>query len=70
MALERNWEMHSKNYNKEKVMMLTGLKVMEADTFMIWFNNQNILPYTSTEYQIRASIIEYYHYYLLERAMK
>ncbi len=68
IALERNWEMHSKNYNNEKVMMLTGLNKMQADSFMIWFNNENVLPYTSTEYQIRASIIEYYHYYLLEKA--
>jgi len=70
MALEKNWEMHSKNYNKEKVMMLTGLNEMQADSFMIWFNNENVLPYTSTEYQIRASVIEYYHYYLLEKAEK
>ena len=70
MALEKNWEMHSKNYNKEKVMMLTGLNEMQADSFMIWFNNENVLPYTSTEYQIRASVIEYYHYYLLEKATK
>ncbi len=70
MALEKNWEMHSKNYNKEKVMMLTGLNEMQADSFMIWFNNENVLPYTSTEYQIRASVIEYYHYYLLEKAAK
>ncbi len=69
-ALEKNWEMHSKNYNKEKVMMLTGIKEAEADTFMIWFNGQNILPYTSTEYQIRASIIEYYQLYKLEKIMK
>lgn len=69
-ALERNWEMHSKNYNKEKVMMLTGLKELEADTFMIWFNNQNVLPYTSTEYQIRASVIEYYQLYKLEKVME
>jgi hypothetical protein len=69
-ALEKNWELHSLNYNKEKVMMLTGLKETEADTFMIWFNGQNVLPFTSTEYQIRASIIEYYHYYQLEKAMK
>ena len=70
MALEKNWEMHSKNYNKDKVMMLTGLNEMQADSFMIWFNNENVLPYTSTEYQIRASIIEYYHYYLLEKVEK
>lgn len=70
MAIDKNWEMHSKNYNKEKVMMLTGLKDLEADTFMIWFNGENVLPYTSSEYQIRASIIEYFHYYQIEKAMK
>ena len=70
MALEKNWEMHSKNYNNEKVRMLTGLNEMQADSFMIWFNNENVLPYTSSEYQVRASIIEYYHYYLLEKAEK
>ena len=67
--LEKNWEMHSKNYNKEKVMMLTGANELEADAFMIWFNGQNILPYTSTEYQIRASIIEYYQKYKLEKLL-
>lgn len=67
-ALEKNWELHSKNYNKEKVKMLTGLEDEEADAFMIWFNGQNVLPYTSSEYQIRASIIEYYQIYKLEVA--
>ena len=50
--------------------MLAGLEELEADTFMIWFNGQNTLPYSSTEYQIRASIIEYYQLYKLEKAMK
>ena len=68
MVLEQNWELHSKNYNKEKVMMLTGLKETEADTFMIWFNGQNVLRYTATEYEIRASVIEYYQLYKLEKA--
>jgi hypothetical protein len=67
MAIQRNWEMHSQNYNKEMVMKLTGLNEIQADTFMVWFNSQNILPYTSTEYQVRASIIEYYRLYQLER---
>ncbi len=62
--------MHSKNYNKEKVIMLTGLKEAEADTFMIWFNGENVLPYLSSEYEIRASIIEYYQYYRLEKIIK
>lgn len=70
MVLEQNWELHSKNYNKEKVMMLTGLKETEADTFMIWFNGQNVLRYTATEYEIRASVIEYFQLYKLEKAMK
>ena len=68
IALEKNWEMHSQNYNKEKVMMLTGLKELPADTFMIWFNSQDVLPYLSSEYQVRASIIEYFHYWQLEKA--
>jgi hypothetical protein len=68
--LEKNWEMHSKNYNKEKVIMLTGLKEAEADSFMIWFNGENVLPYLSSEYEIRASIIEYYQFYRLEKIIK
>jgi hypothetical protein len=60
LALQRNWEMHSENYNKEMVMMLTGIDEAEADSFMVWFNAQNVLPYTSTEYEVRASIIYYY----------
>jgi hypothetical protein len=70
MQLMKNWEMHSKNYNKEMVMNLTGLKELEADTFMVWFNAQNILPYTSSEYQVRASIIEYFRLYKFEQGMK
>lgn len=67
MQIEKNWKMHSKNYNKEMVMKLTGLDEAGADTFMVWFNSQNVLPYTSSEYQVRASIIEYYKLYLLEK---
>ena len=63
MLIQKNWEMHSRNYNKEMVMKLTGLNENDADTFMVWFNSQNILPYTATEYQVRASIIEYYKLY-------
>lgn len=68
MIMEKNWEMHSQNYNKEKVMMLTGMNEMQADTFMIWFNGQDVLPYLSSEYQVRATVIEFYHYYLIEKA--
>jgi len=59
MAIMKNWEMHSKNYNKEMVMELTGLNAAYADTFMVWFNGQNVLPYTSSEYQVRESIVQY-----------
>jgi hypothetical protein len=59
MAIMKNWEMHSQNYNKEMVMKLTGLNEAYADTFMVWFNSQNVLPYTSNEYQVRESIIQY-----------
>ena len=63
MMLEKNWEMHSKNYNKQVVMKLTGLDEAQADTFMVWFNSQDILPYTATEYEVRSSIIKYYQIY-------
>jgi hypothetical protein len=69
MIIQKNWEMHSQNYNKEKVMMLTGMNDMEADSFMVWFNSQDVLPYLSSEYQVRASIIEFFHYYKIEKAM-
>jgi hypothetical protein len=67
MALQRNWEMHSQNYNKEMVIKLTGLREAEADTFMVWFNALNILPYTSTAYEVRASIIYFYEMYKEEK---
>jgi hypothetical protein len=70
MIIQKNWEMHSKNYNKEKVMMLTGMNDLEADSFMVWFNSQDVLPYLSSEYQVRASIIEFFHYYKIEKAMQ
>lgn len=70
VALEKNWEMHAKNYNKEKVMMLTGLNEAQADSFMVWFNAQEVLPYLSSEYQVRATIIEYFRYWQLENAAK
>ncbi|WP_321348691.1 hypothetical protein [uncultured Draconibacterium sp.] len=66
MAITKNWEMHSKNYNKEMVMKLTGLNEAYADTFMMWFNGQNILPYTASEYQVRESIVQYYKLFKLD----
>lgn len=68
MIIQKNWEMHSQNYNKEKVMMLTGMNDADADSFMLWFNSQDVLPYLSSEYQVRATIIEFFHYYKIEKA--
>ena len=68
MVIMKNWEMHSQNYNKEKVMMLTGMDEMEADSFMIWFNGQDVLPYLSSEYEVRATVIEFFHYYKIEKS--
>ncbi len=67
MMLEKYWEMHSQNYNKQMVMMLTGLNEPEADTFMVWFNAQNVLPYTSTEYEVRSSVRDYFEMYKKEK---
>ena len=66
MAVMKNWEMHSKNYNKEMVIKLTGLNEAYADTFMMWFNSQNILPYTASEYQVRAAIVEQFQVFKLD----
>jgi hypothetical protein len=63
ISLEKNWEMHSQNYNKEMVMKLTGLNGEEADDFMIWFNSKNVLPYTSTEYEVKAAIRSWFEVY-------
>jgi hypothetical protein len=67
MALERNWKLHAENYNKNVVMKLTGLNEAEADSFMVWFNAQNVLPYTATEYEVRASITYYFEQYKREK---
>jgi hypothetical protein len=67
IAIEKNWEMHSQNYNKGMVKLLTGLRDQEAEEFMIWFNAQNVLPYTSTEYEVRAAIKNYYEIYRKEK---
>ena len=70
IALEKNWEMHSKNYNKDMVRYLTGMTEPQADSFMVWFNIQNVLPYTSTEYEVRASILEYFEIYKMQGRLK
>ena len=66
MVTEQNWKMYSQYYNKETIMRITGLNEMETDTFMVWFNSQNILPYTSNEYQVISAINEYFQLYKLE----
>jgi hypothetical protein len=70
LALEKNWEMHSKNYNKDMVIFLTGMTEPQADSFMVWFNGQDVLPYASTEYEVRASILEYFEIYKQEGRLK
>ncbi len=67
MAIQKNWEMHSENYNKAMVKKLTGLNDAGADSFMIWFNAKNVLPYTANEYEVRASIRYYYELYKEQR---
>ena len=66
MSVMRNWEVHSRNYNKEMVIKLTGLNEAYADTFMMWFNGQNVLPYTANEYQVRAAIVEKFEMFKLD----
>lgn len=66
MALMKNWEMHTENYNKDIVVKLTGLNEAYADTFMVWFNGQNVLPYTASEYEVRAAITEYFQVFKLD----
>jgi len=70
IALEKNWEMHSRNYNKEMVMMLTGLNETEADEFMLWFNAKEVLPYTSTEYEVRAAVRSYFEIWKREKNIR
>jgi hypothetical protein len=69
IALEKNWEMHSKNYNKEMVMLLTGLDDKQAEDFMIWFNSKNVLAYTSSEYEVRAAIRSWYELYKKQKGL-
>lgn len=67
MISQADWEKISTVYNKDVVMSLTGLNQFQADTFMIYFNNKNLLTGNSTEYDIRESIITQYRNYLHEK---
>jgi hypothetical protein len=51
-------------------MMLTGLNESAADSFMVWFNSQDVLPYLSSEYEVRATVIEFLHYYQIEKTQQ
>lgn len=63
---EERWQMLSQYYTKDVVMELTGLNEKDADIFMIYFNSKGILNQTSTEYAVRAAIIEQYGLWLKE----
>lgn len=63
---ERNWEFVSQFYNKEMVMELTGLNDHQADTFMIYFNSQDIFHLLNTEFDVRNAIKEIYNLYRQE----
>ena len=63
---EERWQMLSRYYTRDIVMNLTGLNEKEADQFMIWFNSKGMLNHTSSEYDVRAAIIEQYNLWLQE----
>lgn len=63
---ERNWEFLSQYYNKEMVMELTGLNDYQADSFMIYFNSQDVFHQLETEYDVRNAIKEIYNLYRQE----
>lgn len=63
---EERWQMLSRYYTKDIVMELTGLNETEADKFMFFFNSKGILNHTSSEYAVRAAIIEQYELWLKE----
>ena len=44
-------------------MELTGLNDTQADIFMLWFNNKNLLSSMSTEYDVRAAIVQQFKIY-------
>ena len=66
MITEKQWEYLSQYYNKDMVMTLTGLNEQDADSFMVYFNSKSVLTPTSTEYDVRASIIKEFENYKKE----
>jgi len=63
IVTEKQWETLSQFYNKMLVMELTGLNEVQADLFMTWFNGKGLLSHLSTEYDVRAAIVEQYKKY-------
>ena len=63
IVTEKKWEILSQYYNKKLVMELTGLNDTQADIFMLWFNNKNLLSSMSTEYDVRAAIVQQFKIY-------
>lgn len=66
IAENERWEQLSKVYNREKVMELTGLNKQEADTFMIYFNQNYPIAKLSSEYDVRVAIFDQYSAYKRE----
>lgn len=63
IVTEKKWEILSQFYNKKLVMELTGLNDPQADIFMTWFNSKNLLSHMSTDYDVRAAIVEQFKIY-------
>ncbi len=67
MVSQEEWAKISGTYNKDVVMALTGLNFQEADTFMIYFNQKNLLSGRSSEYDIREAILTQYRNFLVDQ---
>lgn len=63
---EKKWEVLSQIYKKELVMKLTGLNDEGADKLMLYINSKGLLSYMSTEYDVRATILEQYKLFKAE----
>ncbi|MFV0379031.1 MAG: hypothetical protein ACK5JD_17205 [Mangrovibacterium sp.] len=68
MISDAQWQYLSQYYNKETVMMLTGMNTADADTFMIYFNQKQVLNQHSREYDVREAILKQYEAYLNEKS--
>ena len=67
MISDAQWQRLSEYYNKDVVMALTGLNEADADSFMIYFNQKNVLTAHSREYDVREAILKQYDLYLQEQ---